>query len=494
MAPSPSPTTSEEDNPPNPSKVIAQNLRNAERINASAHRINASSVAGNAKLFIDFLKSALINLDTNAIIFDAVIPNVPVEEAFRWASLRVANETALVGIRAIQLADKKARAAARRADKETAKQTIIDTDPLQTFTNTNATPTTLHPPSVRLTKAGFPKKKTGPKPGSHRMPKAEKLKPTAAETEQQQARGVGQPEALALLAEHFASSPVRQLSPSKRKASGKEVDGPAADRKEGKTQEARSKAEARTIKKMKRMRFSQDTPVEEEALEPAALVKEEPEEPEETHTSPKKKQKKLKKHKTSSDKRKEKRGSDISMKDVTPITSPVSMPIPTSTSKSQKDRGRFAAKFHPYKKPGEYSKNKDRQEEVEEVGNEEHHESEDITAEVDKKMRQHRARVRKEERARELGINPGEKHKRESLEMGGPSPDGRGSTEYSSASAKKRRTKKSKEMGEIRFTGVVGDLEKKRKFSSSGLNGGRLSVERKGGTQEKIEEKAKKPQ
>lgn len=47
-----------------------------------------------------------MNLDTNAIIFDAVMPTLEAEEAARLEPLRVANETALVGIQGIQDADK----------------------------------------------------------------------------------------------------------------------------------------------------------------------------------------------------------------------------------------------------------------------------------------------------------------------------------------------------------------------------------------------------
>lgn len=91
---------------PNPPTVIKRNLRNAERINELAHNIDASPAAPNSDLFPQFLKSALVNLDTNAIIFDAVMPTLEAEEAARLEPLRVANETALVGIRGIQDADK----------------------------------------------------------------------------------------------------------------------------------------------------------------------------------------------------------------------------------------------------------------------------------------------------------------------------------------------------------------------------------------------------
>lgn len=99
-------STIRETGPPNPPNVIRRNLRNALRNNALAHRIDASPSAENAELFSEFLKSALINLETNETIFDAVIPNVPVEEAARLEPLRLANQTALDGVRAIKDADK----------------------------------------------------------------------------------------------------------------------------------------------------------------------------------------------------------------------------------------------------------------------------------------------------------------------------------------------------------------------------------------------------
>lgn len=396
-----------------------------------------------------------------------------------------------------RLALQKTRAAARRAEKKAAKQAILDADPstiAQTLT------TTTYAPGVRLTKAGIPKKKSGPKPGSRRTPKEEKPKPTQAEIEQQQARGVGQPEALALLAEHFASSPVRQLSPVKREAREEELGNPAPKRKKGEDSETpatpndESKAEMRAIKKIKKSRLSKAAGVE-EAFTPAPPTTEEMEE---THTSPAKKQKKSK---VSKEERKEKRISDVSMKDATPITSPVSTPVPSST-KSKKEKGRFADKFHPYKKPGKYSKKDEHHElKVEQVGitengHEDIHETEDITAEVDEKMRRHRTRVKKEERAKELGINPSEKHARESFGTAGPSPKAtQESIQDSSTSAKKRKTKKSKEE-KSRFNGVVGDIERKRKSPSPDPHGVEMVVEKKGRSAEekkkRKEEKARK--
>lgn len=368
----------------------------------------------------------------------------------------------------------KARAAAVRDEKKAAKQAILDADPSPTpqTSTTSTTSTTTYPPGTRLTKAGVPKKKSGPKPGSHRTPKEEKVEPTRAEIEQQRARGVGQPEALALLAEHFASSPVRHLSPVKRKAiKEEEVESAGLKRKKGRTSEItdaptsdESKAEMRAIKKMKKSRLSKGTVVEEKD-QPASSPPAQPmnEETEATHPSPAKKQKKSKEHRKE---KKEKRKSDVSMKDATPIPSPISTPLPTSTSKSKskKEKGRFADKFHPYKKPGKHDKptpSKHNKETVAEVvGNSETadaevYETEDITAEVDEKMRRHRARIAKEDRARELGVNPSEKHKRESLGTAGPSPRlSRGSIQNETLSAKKRKT--NDEGGDVGMGGGVG--------------------------------------
>ncbi|KAE9961164.1 hypothetical protein BLS_003589 [Venturia inaequalis] len=472
MAPPTSPATTKKAilNPPT---FIRRVLRLATRINELAHEIDASQSAPNTDLFPEFLKSALLNLDSNVLIYGSFLANVSVEEAARLEPLRVANETALVGLRAVRDADKKARAAAVRDEKKAAKQAILDADPSPTpqTSTTSTTSTTTYPPGTRLTKAGVPKKKSGPKPGSHRTPKEEKVEPTRAEIEQQRARGVGQPEALALLAEHFASSPVRQLSPVKSKAiKEEEVESAGLKRKKGRTSEItdaptsdESKAEMRAIKKMKKSRLSKGTVVEEKD-QPASSPPAQPmnEETEATHPSPAKKQKKSKEHRKE---KKEKRKSDVSMKDATPIPSPVSTPIPTSTSKSKskKEKGRFADKFHPYKKTGKHDKptpSKDANDVVTEVGNAdaEVYETEDITAEVDEKMRRHRARIAKEDRARELGVNPSEKHKRESLGTAGPSPRlSRGSIHNETLSAKKRKTNDGGgDVGVVGAVGVVG--------------------------------------
>lgn len=312
---------------------------------------------------------------------------------------------------------------------------------------------------------------------------------------------MGQPEALALLAEHFASTPVRQLSPVKRKTSeGEEVKSPDSKKKaKGRASETKaapneeSKAEMRAIKKMKKSRLSKGTPAEEKD-QPAISTTAPPmnEETEEAHASP------AKKHKTMKEERKEKketRKSDVSMKDATPITSPVSTPIPSSTSKSRKEKGRFADKFHPYKKPTKHGKqipSKDDTDAVADVvvqgeaGNGEVYETEDITAEVDEKMRRHHARAEKAARAKELGINPSEKHKRESLGTAGPSPKhSQNSIQGGTSSAKKWKTKKSREEKnreeeDGKFKGVVGDIERKRKSKSpAAVDGGKVVVEKK---------------
>lgn len=108
MAPSSTSSTNSEKKTeiPNPPTVIKRNLRNAERISELAHNVDASPTAQNTALFHKFLKNALINLESNAIIFDAVMPTLEAEEAARLEPLRVANETALVGVRGIQDADK----------------------------------------------------------------------------------------------------------------------------------------------------------------------------------------------------------------------------------------------------------------------------------------------------------------------------------------------------------------------------------------------------
>lgn len=101
---SPPPTKTKEF--PNPPTFIKRVLRNAIRINDLAHEVDASQSAPNTDLFPDFLKSALLNLETNALIFKTVIPNVSAEEAARLEHLRAANEAALVGVRAFGDADK----------------------------------------------------------------------------------------------------------------------------------------------------------------------------------------------------------------------------------------------------------------------------------------------------------------------------------------------------------------------------------------------------
>lgn len=405
-----------------------------------------------------------------------------------------------------------------------AKQAILAADPSQipqTLTNTNTT--TIHSPGVRLTKAGVPKNKPGPKPGSHRTPKSEKSKPSTAEIEQQRARGVGQPEALALLAEHFASGPARQISPVKREMREEEVENPGLKRKKGYNSETsvtskdESGAEMRAIKKMKKSRLSQGQGTS-TAGEGSTLAPPVDKEGEETLTSPAKKQKKNKASKEERNEKKENRKSDVSMKDATPVTSPISTPIPTSTSKSRKEKGRFADKSHPYKRPEKHGKTRTpSKNDIEDnkgriavngediaAGGEEIYETEDITAEVDEKMRRHRARVVKEERAKALGINPGVKHKRESFGTAGPSPKhSQESIQDSSTSAKKRKVKqerKSKrgEEEDVKFKGVVGDIERKRKSPSPSPNGTgvEILVEKKGRSAEekkkRKEEKAKK--
>lgn len=106
MAPSTSSSSKPNEEIPNPPTVIRRNLRNAERTKNLAYNIDASPAAANSELFPQFLKSALINLETNVILFDTVIPNVSVEEATRLEPLRAANETALAGVSAIKDADK----------------------------------------------------------------------------------------------------------------------------------------------------------------------------------------------------------------------------------------------------------------------------------------------------------------------------------------------------------------------------------------------------
>lgn len=332
---------------------------------------------------------------------------------------------------------------------------------------------------------------------------------------------MGQPEALALLAEHFASSPASQISPVKREVRKEEVESLGLKRKKEHDSETlvtskdESKAEMRAIKKMRKRRLSQGqgTPTAEVGSTLAPPMEEEVEE---TLTSPVKKQKKNKASKEERKEKKEKRKSDVSMKDATPITSPISTPIPTSTSKSRKEKGRFADKFHPYKKPEKHGQtrtpskndiedNKGRAAMNDEMAAavEETYETEDITAEVDEKMRRHRARVEKEERAKELGINPAEKHKRESFGTAGPSPKHtQESIQDSSTSAKKRKVKKERkskrgEEEDVKFKGVVGDIERKRKSPSPSPNGTgvEMLVEKKGRSAEekkKKEEKAKK--
>ncbi|TID18261.1 hypothetical protein E6O75_ATG06337 [Venturia nashicola] len=485
-----------EEERPNPSTFLKRVLRNAVRIHELAHKVDASMSAPNTDLFPEFLKCAVLNLESVGLVFDTVMASVSVEEVVRLEPLRTANETALVGVRAVGDADKKARAAAVRAEKKTAKQDNLDADLLQTpQTLATATPST-YPPGTRLTKAGIPRKKSGPKPGSHRTPKEEKPKPTVAEIEQQKARGVGQPEALALLAEYFASSPVRQLSSVKRKASEeeKEVASPVVDDKK------KSKAEMRAIKRMKKSRLSKGTPVEEEDQPTPSAPAPPPfkEEPAEPHTSPAKKQKKSKEERKE---KRQKRKSDISMKDATPIPSPTSTPPPPPTSKSEK--GRFADKFHPYKKPEKHIKRNPSKDDPPLAVTDmvsggqrtnEPHETEDITAEVNEKMRRHHIRLEKEARAKELGINPSEKHKRESLGTTGPSPkQSRESIQNGTSSTKKRKTKKgSEERDDGKVNGIIGGIERKRKSTSPDRerNGGEEVVVEMNGT--RAEEKKRR--
>lgn len=336
------------------------------------------------------------------------------------------------------------------------------------------------PTIVRYTKAGAIKQKTGPKPGGKHAPKTVKPAPTAAEIKQKQGRGVYQPEAMALLAQQFPSSPApRAATPAPKPTTpAPKVSTPAPKastpkRKSSSMDNVQQQSEeyevdTNPVAKKKR-KSSNAAPVDEKSNAKAS---------------------------------KDKRKSDISMKDASPL--------PASLSTTKKDERSIVERFLPYKEVQGHKTNSTSNDEK--AGYQTASDAEvlqapvreykdvriDQTAELDEKMRQHHAFVAKEKIAKELGINPGTKRTRESFGTAGPSPQA--TQEAGTSSAKKRKTHKSKKepsKEEIsKFHGVLGKIERKRKSLSPdaepALEKDATDKKQKKSKKEKKEEKAAK--
>jgi hypothetical protein len=307
-------------------------------------------------------------------------------------------------------------------------------------------PSIERPAAAAATTPVAAKSKTKAKPGPKPTPKPI---PTAAQIEHNKSRGIGQAEALALLADHFASTPVRKSSTPMRKSSASKRKSPSKDSDEQGMSTEAAKSDEHDVDispvKKKKSKISHESSAQEEV--------------------------------TSKLSAKDKRKSDISMKDANPVLTP-------EVKKSRTKKLSFADKFHPYKRTlsskttGTPTDDKLEQpkssvaDEPQPPVQESEDVREDISAEVDEAMRQHQKRLDREKKANEFGVNPAEKHSRESFGMAGPSVDTK--QESGTSSTKRRKTHKSKHEAsksnskdeKAKFRGLVGLLERKRKSAS----------------------------
>jgi hypothetical protein len=184
---------------------------------------------------------------------------------------------------------------------------------------------------------------------------------------------------------------------------------------------------------------------------------------------PAKKKKKKKKSKIST---KDKRKSDISMKDVSPSS------MPQLKSKTSTEQPELSQTGEPiYEFPDVRV---------------------DISAEVDEAMRQHYRSVERGQQAKKNGLNPAEKHKRESLDTASPSVEIKNKAEDDTSKAKKRKIHKMKGEGskseKTGLRGLLGAIERKRKSPSPGSDVGEpvVPVKDEAGKKSKNERKEKR--